>query len=148
METGDERVEHAVNLQCEITRYAAVKGGTEDSWSGPVWVVVEGEASQFAQAVSANSSWRLTMLADSARDISIREIRTSAERPTTAWLLVSEGGARMIDSVPASMPWRLVTGTSTAGLVEVRGYYVKNGTEFRSHVIAQSGVTGAGATRD
>jgi len=149
-DSDNDKVDRAVSLHQEIVKYTAEKGapaGSSDvAWSGPTWVVVEGEASQLAQAPAANASWKLTNPADATKEIIVLETRMSSETPTTAWLLVSGTDARLIDSASASIPWRLVTGTGTPGLVRVRGYYARNGSEFRPHLVVQSGVTGAGAS--
>jgi hypothetical protein len=149
VDSNNEKAEGNANLNQEITRYTGEKGGKsgagEISWSGPTWVVVEGNASQFAGAASAKSPWKLTSPTDSSKEVTVIESRTSTETPNTAWLLMSSSDASVIDSVSSAVPWRLITGTGGV-LVQVRGYYVRNGTQFRSHLVVQSGVTGAGAS--
>ena len=143
VETGSEQVDHSGSLQDEISRYAAEKGVGTGSGEA-IWVVVEGEASLFAQAASASASWRLAGAGDSKSEFAIKEIRTSSETPSMAWLLVSNADARQIDFVSSALPWRLITGTGVRGLVQVRGYYIRNGEKYVPHVVVQRGVTEAG----
>jgi hypothetical protein len=146
VENESEKKENRFDIQQEIDRFMAEKTGAGAfPANSPTWVVVEGDVSQLLNATSATSSWKLVSPTDSTKEVTILESRMSKEKPNLAWLLVKGSDARLIDSVASPLPWRVILGTEVSSLVQVRGYYSRNGKAFCYHFVAPNGTTAAGA---